>query len=224
VILRALESVKSLVTKAAAEGHAPPPKALALIETMSTLAAVDKIACERILGVVRSLKTFARVHEGDLRKVSVNELLENTIKLVNVVFRRRVRIETRLAEDLPDVECYPGLLNQVFLNVMVNAGQAIEGEGRIEVRSAREGERIHVAIEDSGKGIPPEAHGRIFSAGYTTKPLGEGTGLGLAISRDIVVDAHGGSIGFESQPGAGTTFHIRIPLAQARREQQRNHD
>jgi len=99
----------------------------------------------------------------------------------------------------------------------VNAGQAIEGEGKITVTARRENDFVHVSIADTGKGIKPEDRERIFTRGFTTKPIGEGTGLGLAITREIIEDTHGGSIDFESEPGVGTTFHIRLPVTQARK-------
>jgi two-component system NtrC family sensor kinase len=212
VILRSLDKIKALLSAAQAEGGPPPKRALDIIDIIAGLAAVDKIACERISGVIRSLKSFARVNEDELLKTDVNSMLVNTIKLVSTVFRDRVRIETDFGE-LPPVECYPGLLNQVFLNLVVNAGQAIEGtEGKIVVRTRREDGDVHVSVEDNGGGIPADIQEKIFAAGFTTKPFGEGTGLGLSISREIVEDTHCGRIGFESETGKGTTFHVRIPI------------
>lgn len=216
VIIRSLDKIKGMLASVA-DGSAVPQKALDMLDVISGLAAVDKIACERIGGIIRSLKTFARVNEGDLLRVDINDLLRNTIKLAGTVFRSRIKIETDF-EELPEVECYPGLLNRVFLNLIVNSGQAIEGEGRIVVRTRREGECVHIAVEDNGSGIPLEVRPRIFAAGFTTKPLGEGTGLGLSISREIVEDTHGGNIDFESVVGTGTTFHIRIPTEQRKKE------
>ncbi|MBI1895271.1 MAG: hypothetical protein HYS04_01860, partial [Acidobacteria bacterium] len=193
-ICRSIDALKVILGEAAANHAPPPPKASAMLETMASLTAVDKIACERIYAIIRSLKTFARVNESDLRKVDLHELLRNTLKLSDPLYRRRINLVTDFGE-LPAVECYPGLLNQVFLNLIVNAAQAIEGEGVITIRTRRERESAYVSITDTGKGIPPEVRCKIFSAGFTTKPLGEGTGLGLTITREIVEDTHGGSIG-----------------------------
>jgi two-component system, NtrC family, sensor kinase len=102
------------------------------------LANVDKLACERISGVVRSLKTFARVSDHDRRKVDVNELVHHTLKLSGAVYRRRIAFVADLAE-LPPVECFPALLSQVLLNLVVNAAQAIDGEGTVTVRTRVEG-------------------------------------------------------------------------------------
>ena len=218
VILRSLDRIKALLSQALASGSPPPAKAMEMLDVVAGLANVDKLACERISGVVRSLKTFARVSEHDRRKVDVNELVHHTIKLSGAVFRRRITFVPDLAE-LPEVDCFPALLSQVLLNLVVNAAQAIEGEGIVTVRTRVDGSQVHIAVADTGHGIRPEDHAKIFRAGFTTKPIGEGTGIGLALSREIVVDTHGGSIGFESEPGKGTTFHVRIPIAPQRKEQ-----
>ena len=217
-IRKSLEGLRRLIGEAEASGQPPPPKASVLLNTLVSLTEIDKIACERIYAVIRSLKTFARVNESDLRKVDLHEILLNTLKLSGCVFRRRVQVVTDFGE-LPEVECYPGLMNQVFLNLVVNAAQAIEGEGQITVRTRLEGEQVHIAISDTGRGIPPEVRPKIFSAGFTTKPIGEGTGLGLSITREFVEDTHGGSIHFETESGVGTTFHVVIPVQQPRRQE-----
>lgn len=215
VILKSLDTLYRLIEKASAEKTPPPPKVMAILETMKSLAGIDKIACERISSVVRGLKTFARVDEGALRKVDIHDMIRDTLKLGACQLRRRITVETDFGE-LPEVECYPQLLNQVLLNLLMNAGQAIEGEGRIVLRTRAENGWAHIAVADTGGGIKPEHRARIFQPGFTTKPIGEGTGLGLAITHDIIVSTHRGSIDFESEPGKGTTFHIRIPIEQSR--------
>ncbi len=217
-IRRSIELLKRLVDKAQTDNEAPAVKSQNYLETLSCLNDIDKIACERIWSVVRSLKTFARVNDGDLRTVNVHELLQNTLKLTQTVFKSRVTIVTEFAE-LPEVECFPGLLGQVFLNLIVNASQAIENDGTIRITTQQEGERVHIAIQDTGSGIPEEVRPKIFAAGFTTKPFGEGPGLGLTITRDIVEDTHGGKIEFETEMGVGTTFHVRIPIKQPRTQE-----
>lgn len=219
VIIRSLDKIKDLLAGAQAKSEPPPKKALDIIDIVAGLAEVDKIACERISGVIRSLKTFARVNESELLRADVNNLLEHTIKLASTVFRDRVRIETDFG-DLPPVECYPALLNQVFLNLIVNAAQAIEGDGTVVVRTRVEGTGVHIAVEDNGHGIPLDIRPKIFAAGFTTKAFGEGTGLGLTISREIVEDTHGGHISFDSELGKGTVFHVRIPIEQKQRSEK----
>ena len=213
VIIRSLDIIK----KNLIDGQpAALQKAKDILETCRSLAAVDKIACERITSVIRGLKTFSRVDSEDLRKVDLHENIENTIKLTHGEFRRRITFETDFG-DLPPVECHPQMLNQVFLNTLMNAGQAIEGEGKITVRTRCEGDRIHISIADTGKGIAPEDRAKIFGSGFTTKAVGVGTGLGLNISKQIVEETHHGKLDFESEVGVGTTFHIRIPVQQMKR-------
>jgi two-component system NtrC family sensor kinase len=212
VMLRSLNAIEQ---KIAASPDADSPglkKALSIIEMMRGLASVDKIACERISSVVRGLKTFSRADDGQPRETDLHEQISDTLKLVSCQYRQRIRVETDFG-DLPPVECYPQLLNQVFLNVLVNAGQAIEGEGVVTVRTRREGEMVRVSISDTGHGIPPDRMAKLFQTGFTTKPVGVGTGLGLSISRQII-DKHHGRIEVESAEGAGTTFHILVPIRQ----------
>lgn len=208
VLLRSLERLQALLTH-------PEPNALKqaarLIETCRSLAEVDKIACERIRTLVRGVKSFARVDEGPPSAIDINQELRQTVRLASCQFSGRIRTELDLAE-LPEVDGYPQMLNQVFLNLLINAAQAIEGDGTITVRTQREGAMAHVAIQDTGKGMTPEQKARVFQSGFTTKPHGEGTGLGLSISREIVVEKHHGSMTFESEAGVGTTFHVRVPV------------
>jgi two-component system NtrC family sensor kinase len=218
-IRRSLDTLKKMMATADSEGKPLPPKATVILDTLANLTDIDRLACERIYAVVRSLKTFARVNEGDLRKVDLNEILLNTLKLSGCVFRRRVTVVTNFGE-LPEVECYPGLLNQAFLNLVVNAAQAIQGDGTVTVDTKANDTFVEISIRDTGSGIPPEVGRQIFAAGFTTKPIGEGTGLGLALTREIIEDTHGGKIWFETEPGSGTTFFIKLPIQQPRSQEQ----
>lgn len=186
-------------------------KARRVTATCLSLASVDRIACERIRSVILGLKSLTRLDTPQPRKADLNQHLRDTLKLTQAEFRKRVVVETDFGE-LPEVECFPQMLNQVFLNLLVNAGQAIDGEGKIVVRTRLEGDCVHVSIADTGRGMTAEQQAHAFEAGYTTKPIGEGTGLGLAIAKQIIEEKHGGSITFESRPGAGATFHIRVPV------------
>jgi two-component system NtrC family sensor kinase len=222
VLRRSLEILGAMLAQddAAKLDSAQLAKARQILSTLQQLAAVDQIACERIRAVIRGLKTFARTDGTAPRKADLNQHLRDTLKLTQAEFRKRVAVETDFAE-LPEVEFYPQMLSQVFLNLLVNAGQAIEGQGTIKVRTQLEngGETVHVSIADSGRGMTPEQQEKAFRAGFTTKAVGEGTGLGLSIAKEIVEEKHGGSITFESQLGVGTTFHIRIPVRQTRSQQ-----
>jgi two-component system NtrC family sensor kinase len=209
VVLRSLELVKECL---AAGDAASLAKAGRMVETCLSLTGIDKIACERISEVVRGLKTFVRVDSSELRKVNLNEQLQDTLKLTQGEFRQRITVETDFGE-IPLVECHANMLNQVFLNILVNAGQAIQGEGKVTVRTGLEGGSVRISIGDTGHGIKPEDRAKIFAGGFTTKPVGVGTGLGLALSKKIVEEIHGGSLSFESEVGVGTTFHIVVPVA-----------
>jgi signal transduction histidine kinase len=211
VVTRSLELLKS----ALAGDAAALAKAGRMVETCLSLTAIDKIACERISDVVRGLKTFVRADTSEMRKVNLNDQIQDTLKLTQAEFRQRIQVETDFGE-LPQVQCHANMLNQVFLNILVNAGQAIQGEGKIAVRSRHEGGSVHISIADTGPGIKPEDRSKIFAGGFTTKAVGVGTGLGLALSKKIVEEIHGGSLSFDSEVGVGTTFHIVVPVEQAK--------
>lgn len=186
-------------------------RSTAMIEMIRSLLEVDRVACERISGIVRSLKVHARVENEGFGAVKLNDLVDDSIRLVNAEYRRRVKVETNYGE-LPLVECNPQRLSQVLLNILINAAQAIECLGTITVRTALDGEMALISIQDTGAGISEDCRKRIFVTSFSTKPVGVGTGLGLPISRKIVVEEHGGKLDFESELGKGTTFHIRIPV------------
>ncbi len=216
VIVRSLDMLESLLADPRPESL---EKARRIVASCQNLAAVDRIACERIRSIIRGLKSFARTDSNEMREVDLNQHLRDTVKLTHAEFGKRVTVETNLGE-LPKVECYPQMLSQVFLNLLVNAGQAIEGEGKIVVRSRLEGDMVHISIADSGRGMTTEQQAKAFQAGYTTKAVGEGTGLGLSIAKEIVEEKHRGTIRFESEMGVGTTFHICIPVRQTRSSAQ----
>ena len=212
VLLRSLELVK----KALADPHpAALNRARDIVDTCISLASVDRNACERIIALIRGVKTYSRTGTAELSRVDLNEQIRIALKLMHSEFRRRIVVNTDFGE-LPPVQCYAQMLDQVFLNLLVNAAQAIEGEGRVKVCTRLDGRSVRVSISDTGRGIAPELQPEIFSQGFTTKPAGVGTGLGLAISHEIVVEKHGGRIDFESEKGVGTTFHIHIPLEQTK--------
>ncbi|MBZ5591840.1 MAG: hypothetical protein LAP39_06365 [Acidobacteriia bacterium] len=213
VLYRSLELVKSALANGDKDSLA---KANRLVETCLSLIAIDKIACERISDVVRGLKTFARAESSEVRKADLNQQLQDTLKLTQGEFRQRIKVETDWGQ-IPQVECHGNMLSQVFLNILVNAGQAIQGEGKITVRTRHEGDSVHISIADTGPGIKPEDRPKIFAGGFTTKAVGVGTGLGLALSKKIVEETHGGSLHFESEIGIGTTFHILVPIEQKKK-------
>jgi len=164
---------------------------------------------ERVTTIVRRLRSFARLDEAELKEADINEGIEDTLTLIQHEVKRGITVDRQFGE-LPKIWCFPGRLNQVFLNLLVNARQAIEGRGTITVATSFVDHHVVVRISDTGVGIPPEHLKRVFDPGFTTKGVGVGTGLGLSICYGIVED-HYGDIRAESAPGRGTTFTVRIP-------------
>ena len=165
----------------------------------------------RIRTIVQNLKTFSRVDEAEQQSVNLNECIESTINIVWNEIKYKAELVRELGE-LPPLECYPQQLSQVFLNLLVNASHAIEGQGTIRVRSWSESDAVHVAISDTGCGISVGTRQKIFEPFYTTKPVGQGTGLGLSIAYEII-KKHRGDIQLQSEPGKGSTFTIHLPLS-----------
>jgi PAS domain S-box-containing protein len=166
-------------------------------------------ATNRIVGIVKSLRSFARLDEAEFQKVDIHEGLESTLTILHHELKKGVEI-VRDFGTLPLVECYPNQLNQVFLNILVNGVQAIGSKGTITITTRHEGDEVSITIRDTGKGIDPDHLRHIFDPGFTTKGVGVGTGLGLAISYRIIQD-HGGRIDVDSKVGEGTTITIHIP-------------
>jgi two-component system, NtrC family, sensor kinase len=165
----------------------------------------------RIRDVVQNLRLFTRLDEAEVRLVDLHEGIDSTIRLLSRYYSAG-RLELRRDYgDLPPVSCYASQLNQVWMNLLVNAAQAVSGDGTVTISTRREGDSVAVAISDSGCGIPPDQLSRIFDPFYTTKPVGEGTGLGLSISYGTI-ERHGGTITVESTVGSGSTFTVRISL------------
>ena len=182
----------------------------ATLEKLRDMNVVNDAASRRIIDIVSNLRKFARLDESDWKQADLREGLDETLALVEHQTRGRIRI-VRSYEDVPLVGCYPGQLNQVFMNLIVNAIQAIEGEGRIDVECFREGDAVVVRVRDDGQGIREESLSRIFDPGYTTKGVGVGTGLGLSIAYRIASN-HGGSLGVKSEVGKGSEFTLSIPI------------
>ncbi|MDP3153604.1 MAG: ATP-binding protein [Archangium sp.] len=172
---------------------------------------------ERVATLVRSMKEFAHPDAKEKAAADLNRAIESTLVIARNEFKYVADVTTKFG-DLPPVTCHLSELNQVFLNIIVNAAHAI-GErvagtserGLIRIRTRMEGGQVEVAISDTGGGIPDAVRQKIFEPFFTTKPVGKGTGQGLAIARSVVVEKHQGTLTFETQPGVGTTFFIRIP-------------
>ena len=184
-----------------------------LIEDGETLIGETIEGIERVRDIVAGLKSFARVDNDEKEMASINECIESTLKLLNNQTKYACTVETALG-DIPSIACYPGKLNQVFMNLIVNASQALEGDnGTITITSACDDKRVTISVADNGTGIPEENLAHLFTPFFTTKPVGQGTGLGLSISQGIV-EEHDGTIEVDSTVGEGTVFTIKLPVVQ----------
>lgn len=177
-------------------------------EILRDINEVDREAIARISNMVTSLKKFVRLDEAELQEADINRELDLTLDLIRHETKNRIKIVRDYGE-IPSVRCFPNMLNQVFTNILINACQAIDGQGTIKITTRYKGKKLIIKFKDSGCGIPKDALGKIFSAGYTTKSSGVGTGLGLAICTKII-EKHGGEITANSEFGHGSEFVITI--------------
>jgi two-component system NtrC family sensor kinase len=173
---------------------------------------------ERVAGIVRAMKEFAHPDTNEQRPANLNHAIETTITVARSEYKYAATLVTHFS-DLPEVNCNIGELNQVFLNLIVNAADAIRESGkdletgRISISTAVAGDHVSITLEDNGCGIPQDHLDKVFDPFFTTKEVGKGTGQGLAIARSIVMERHGGSIDVHSTPGKGTRFVIQLPIA-----------
>jgi len=166
----------------------------------------------RVRKIVQDLRDFSRAGDAQWQRFDLHSGLESTL---NVVWNE-VKYKADVVRDygvLPEVECLPSQMNQVFLNLLVNAAQAIAERGVITLRTRAEGDMVSISIQDTGCGVPAEIRDRIFDPFFTTKPVGKGTGLGLSVTYGII-ERHRGRIELESEPGQGSTFTIHLPVSQ----------
>ena len=168
---------------------------------------------QRVKRIVQDLKDFSHVSDSEIQWANVESGLESTL---NVVWNE-LKYKAEVIKDygnIPEIECIPSQLNQVFMNLLVNAAQAIPERGEITVRTRRVDDRVCIEISDTGTGIPQELMNRIFDPFFTTKPVGTGTGLGLSIAHGII-RKHKGRIDVRSEPGKGTSFQVYLPIRQS---------
>jgi two-component system NtrC family sensor kinase len=168
---------------------------------------------DRTRKIVRDLRVFARTSDEVWQSVDLHQELESSLTLLNHLLKDRITVRREYGP-VGTVECVRSQIDQVFLNVLANAAQAIRGPGTITIETRRDGPMAVIRVGDTGPGIAPEALGRIFDPFFTTKPVGEGTGLGLSISYEIITK-HGGEIRAESPPEGGAVFTLRLPVARA---------
>jgi signal transduction histidine kinase len=180
-------------------------------EDIFKLLSESKDGLGRVRKIVQDLKTFARVGEQEWQEADLHQGIDSTLNIVWNELKYKCQVVKEYG-DIPLVYCLISQLNQVFMNLLVNAGHAIEQKGTITIRTWREGEdKVCIEIADTGKGIPPANLNRIFEPFFTTKPIGKGTGLGLSVSYNIV-QRHQGDITVESETGKGTRFRVILPI------------
>jgi signal transduction histidine kinase len=178
-------------------------------EAIAKLLLRSREGTERVKQIVQDLRTFSRTDQAELQQVNLADEIDRTLALIEGRLKG-IQVDRDYGE-LPPVRCYAGQLNQVFLNLLMNACDALDGKGTIRIRTRREGDGVRLEFEDDGPGMPPEVLSRIFEPFFTTKPVGKGTGLGLSLSHGIVA-RHGGVMEVASRPGEGARFTIRLPL------------
>lgn len=183
----------------------------AIFEDLPALLAESLDGVERVRKIVQNLKSFSRIDQSDYSMADINQCLDDTLNIIWNELKYKCTVKKDYG-DLPQTRCYPQQLNQVFMNLLVNAAQAIESKGEIVITTRASETGITIAIADSGSGIAPENLNRIFEPFFTTKEVGKGTGLGLSITYDIVTKKHGGRIEVASEPGKGTTFVVTLPV------------
>lgn len=181
-----------------------------LMDDIGDLITESLDGADRVRKIVLNLKEFSHVGRAEKMPSDLNAGLESTLNIVRNELKYKTTIEKELG-DIPLVPCFMQEINQVFMNLLVNAGQAIADQGTIHIRTYREDEWICVQVTDSGKGMSPEVQKRIFEPFFTTKRVGEGTGLGLSMAYQIIVEKHGGQLLVESTEGQGTTFTVMLP-------------
>lgn len=186
------------------------PDVVKIMRVLEEINQNNRIACDRIIDIIGSLRNFARLDESERKRVNIHEGLDSSLVLVHHQLKNRIEIVKDYGA-LPEIECFPNQLNQVFMNMLVNASQAMPGQGTLTIKTLQAGNEIQVKISDTGVGIPRENMRKIFDPGFTTKGVGVGTGLGLSICYKIIQD-HRGRIAVESEVGKGTTFTITLPV------------
>jgi signal transduction histidine kinase len=172
---------------------------------------------DRVSEIVKNLKAFSHVDNAQWQPANLVDGLENTLKIAANQLKYKVEIHRDYTEDLPEVYCQPNQINQVFLNLLVNAAQAMDHKGHLYLRSWQQGQNVCIEVRDTGPGIAPEHMKRLFEPFFTTKPVGSGTGLGLSLSYSIVKKHHG-DIQVHSVAGEGASFIVSLPIAGPEKE------
>jgi signal transduction histidine kinase len=204
--LQLLDEYVEKLARAQAEGKETEK----IRDAIAKLLSRSREGTHRVKEIVQNLRTFSRMDQADLQVADLHEELDRTIGLMENRFKEGVTV-VRDYGDLPRVRCYPGQLNQVFLNLLMNACDAMQNRGSIEIKTRRSENGVRLEIRDDGPGVPPQLLNRLFDPFFTTKEVGKGTGLGLSLSHGII-ERHRGKFSVKSNLGEGATFVIELPL------------
>ena len=172
---------------------------------------------KRVAEIVKAMKTFSHIESNaNKQPINLHEAIDSVLTISRNSYKYVADVETDYADNLPEIECFASQLNQVLLNLIINAIHAIEeknaGKGLIKITTRNLGNRVEILIQDNGAGIPEAIQEKVFNLFFTTKPVGKGTGQGLSLAHSVIVEKHQGKLFFESTVGSGTTFHIQLPI------------
>jgi two-component system, NtrC family, sensor kinase len=181
-----------------------------LVDEINGLLKGIEVGAARTTEIVKGLRNFSRLDQSDLKKANINEGIESTLVLLHSFYKDRITVVKNFGE-IPEIDCYPGQLNQVFMNILSNSIQAIDEQGMITITTALLPDQLMISIIDNGHGMSEEVRKKIFDPFFTTKEVGKGTGLGLSITYGII-EKHNGKIEVKSEIGKGTEFIIYLPL------------
>lgn len=201
--------VQESLEKLAAQSDELPPSASEKVGKMRARIGDAHLGATRVKELVSKLRTFSRLDEGTIKTINIHESIESVLLFLRHKMEGRIEVERRYGE-VQTLTCLAGELNQVLMNIVANAIDAIEGPGRITLATEQQDGQFVIRVRDTGKGIPEDIRNRVFEPFFTTKPIGKGTGLGLAVSYGIM-KAHRGSMEFSSRAGEGTEFTLKIP-------------
>jgi two-component system NtrC family sensor kinase len=210
-VLNNLYTVRTQLAKLEAQlGPAPSAGSVACMEKARARLEDMHQGLERVKELVVDLRTFSRLDEGKFKTIDIAESVNSVLRFLGHRIKGRIRVETEFGP-VRRLSCFAGQFNQVLMNIIANAIDAIEGEGTITIATSTQDGMFVLSIRDTGAGIPESIRNRIFEPFFTTKPVGSGTGLGLAISYGII-QAHKGVIEVHSEQGGGSEFVVRVPL------------
>lgn len=208
-LVRAMEQLQDSLLKECREDSPRYGHISKMLKVIGDANNVIKNGTARVTNIVRRLRSFARLDEAELKDANLHEGIEDTLTLIHHEIKHKITMNRDFGK-LPEISCFPGKLNQVFLNILVNSSQAIKEKGEISIKTWHKNKKVFLEFTDNGIGIPKDHLHRVFDPGFTTKGVGVGTGLGLSICYQIIEDHHG-EIKVDSEVGKGTTFTISIP-------------